>query len=77
MVVNAVGGDGGESRVLHQRKGPQRPPQGQRVLQVGRATVQLLQLQLEHKRVKSVLICSKPKVQIKNWETSKKEEKKK
>lgn len=58
MVVNAVGGDGGESRVLHQGEGPQGPPQGQRVLQVGRAAVQLLQLQLERKRVKSVLVCS-------------------
>lgn len=47
--MHVVHRDRRQTRVLDQRNGPQGPPQGQRVLEVGRAAVQLLGLQLEER----------------------------
>ena len=48
VIVHAVHGDRAETCVLKERGGPQGPPQGQGVLQVGGPTVQLLRLELRH-----------------------------
>lgn len=50
VVVNAVHCDRADPRCLVQRLSSDRLPQGQRMLQVGRAAIQLLQLKLRERK---------------------------
>lgn len=80
VFVHVVHGDRRQARVLDQRNGPQGPPQSQRVLEMGRATVQLLGLQLEERgREKRVggnqrfpsASVRRHKVEIRKWRRTK------